>query len=323
MLLERSQLLQWFHAIFTKRDHTWVTNTPGSFIIDTEMNNPERKDQPVDTIEVWRPTDLPHLELRRGFGVARPVPRHWHEEYQFCLVQSGSGELKYRGASHLTPPASLFMVHPGEVHSNRAHQSSGCSYRTMFVGPELMRTAAAEVFERDSSVLPFFPATVTSDTDIIDKYLDVHYAMEQVSSGLNRENALIDLLAGLLCRFAARRPVPRPAGRERRAMKVANAYLREHFAENISLTKLAQLAGLSAFHFARVFTQEFGIPPHAFQTQLRVSRAKSLLRLAWPIAAAACEAGFADQSHLNRHFKRLVEPSPGRYRASTPDTNDR
>ncbi len=290
---------------------------------DSKMNNTERNGEPVDTIEVWRPTDLPHLELRRGFGVSRPVPRHWHEEYQFCLVQLGSGELKYRGASYLTPPASLFMVHPGEVHSNLAHGSAGCSYRTMFVGPELMRTAAAEVFGRDSSVLPFFPATVTSDTDIIDKYLSVHYAMEQPSSALKRENALLDLLAGLMCRFADRSATSRSAGRERRAMKVASAYLREHFAENISLTKLAQLAGLSPFHFGRVFTQEFGMPPHAFQTQLRVSRAKSLLRLGWPIAAVACEAGFADQSHLNRHFKRLVEPSPGRYRAGTTDTNDR
>jgi AraC-like DNA-binding protein len=286
------------------------------------MNRPERKDEPIDTIEVWRPTDLPHLELRRGFGVARPVPRHWHEEYQFCLVQSGSGELKYRGASHLTPPASLFMVHPGEVHSNRAHQSSGCSYRTMFVGSELMRTAAAEVFGRDSSVLPFFAATVTSDTDIIEKYLSVHYAMEQPSSALNRENVLVDLLSSLMCRFADRPATARSAGRERRAMKVANAYLREHFAENISLTKLAQVAGLSAFHFGRVFAQEFGMPPHAFQTQLRVSRAKLLLRLGWPIAAAACEAGFADQSHLNRHFKRLVEPSPGRYRLSSKNVQD-
>ena len=286
------------------------------------MNNPERKTEPVDTIEVWRPAELPNLELRRGFGVSRPVPRHWHEEYQFCLVQFGSGELKYRGASYLTPPASLFMVHPGEVHSNLAHQSSGCSYRTMFVGPELMRTAAAEVFGRDSSVLPFFPATVTSDTDIIDKYLSVHYAMEQPSSALNRENALMDLLSGLMGRFADRRATVRSCGRERRAMKVASAYLREHFAENISLTKLAQVAGLSPFHFGRVFTQEFGMPPHAFQTQLRVSRAKTLLRLGWPIAAAACEAGFADQSHLNRHFKRLVEPSPGRYRSSSKNVQD-
>ena len=66
----------------------------------------------IDVIKVWHPSDLPQLELRRGFGVARPVPRHWHEEYQFCLVQSGASELEYRGTNYPTPPASLFMVHP-------------------------------------------------------------------------------------------------------------------------------------------------------------------------------------------------------------------
>src|SRR5437868_7924283 len=109
-----------------------------------------------DLIEVWRPHDLTRLELRRGYGVARPVPRHWHEEYQFCLVQSGPGELNYRGSSLLTPPASLFMVHPGEVHSNRSFEHVGCSYRTLFVDAELMQSIAADIYGKATS-LPFFP----------------------------------------------------------------------------------------------------------------------------------------------------------------------
>jgi hypothetical protein len=93
-----------------------------------------------ELIEVWRPHDLNQLELRRGFSVARPVPRHWHEEYQFCFIQAGESELNYRGCNLPTPPASLFMVHPGEVHSNRVYDdNAGCSYRTLFVDSELMR----------------------------------------------------------------------------------------------------------------------------------------------------------------------------------------
>lgn len=271
----------------------------------------------IDVIEVWHPSDLPQLELRRGFGVARPVPRHWHEEYQFCLVQSGASELEYRGTNYPTPPASLFMVHPGEVHSNRAHESSGCSYRTLFVDAELMSSAASEVFARESSSLPFLPTAVTSDTGIVRKYLNLHFAMEHSSSSLEREGLLTDLLATLIRRFAEKRPALRSPGLERRAVKLARSYLTEHYAENISLTDLARIGRLSPFHFSRVFSEAFGMPPHAFQTQLRVSRAKALLRLGWPISEVACETGFADQSHLNRHFKRLVEPSPGRYRSGS------
>jgi len=271
----------------------------------------------IDVIEVWHPADLPQLELRRGFGVARPVPRHWHEEYQFCLIQSGASELEYRGTNFPTPPASLFMVHPGEVHSNRAHESSGCSYRTLFVDAELMRSAAAEVFGRESSTLPFLPTAVTSDTEILRKYLNLHFAMERSSSSLEREGLLTDLLATLISRFAETRPAPRSLGHERQAVKLACNYLMENYVDNISLTELAHLAGLSPFHFSRVFSEAFGMPPHAFQTQLRVSRAKALLRLGRSISEVACETGFADQSHLNRHFKRLVEPSPGRYRSGS------
>ncbi len=272
---------------------------------------------PIDVIEVWHPADLPQLELRRGFGVARPVPRHWHEEYQFCLIQSGASELEYRGTNYPTPPASLFMVHPGEVHSNRAHESSGCSYRTLFVDAELMRSAATEVFGKEWSTSPFLPTAVTSDTGIVQKYLNLHFAMEHSSSSLEREGLLMDLLATVISRFAETRSTLHSLGRERRAVNLACSYLIEHYAENISLTDLARIAGLSAFHFSRVFSEAFGMPPHGFQTQLRVSRAKALLRLGRAISDVACETGFADQSHLNRHFKRLVEPSPGRYRSGS------
>lgn len=263
-------------------------------------------------IQVWRPHDLAQLELRRGFSVARPVPRHWHEEYQLCLVQSGSGELRYRGDDLLTPPASLFIVYPGEVHSNRAYGSSGCSYRDLFVGPELMRSAAAEVAGKERG-LPFFKTAVICDDDVIGKYLDLHRAFESPSSSLERHALLLDMIAVLLARFADNRPRLDRAGLERRAIRNACDYLVEHYAENVSLETLARMANLSPFHFNRVFSEQKGMPPHAFQTQLRVSRAKLLLRQGWTIPQVAAQTGFADQSHLTRHFKRLIGVPPGRY----------
>jgi AraC-like DNA-binding protein len=263
-------------------------------------------------IEVWRPHDLAQLELRQGFSVARPVPRHWHEEYQLCLVQSGSGELRYRGTDLLTPPASLFIVHPGEVHSNRAYGSRGCSYRDLFAGSELMRSVAAEVEGKERG-LPFFKTAVVCDEVVIGKYLDLHLALEGPSSSLERHALLLNLIAELLTRFAESKPQIGRAGLERRAIRNACDYLVEHYAENVSLETLVRLANLSPFHFNRVFSEQKGMPPHAFQTQVRVARAKSLLRLGLPIPQVAAQTGFADQSHLTRHFKRLVGVPPGQY----------
>jgi AraC-like DNA-binding protein len=280
-----------------------------------------RTDERRDFIEVWHPSDVGQLEARRGFGVARPVPRHWHEEYQLCLIQSGSGELIYRGRDLPTPPASLFMVHPGEVHSNRADDRGGCSYRTLFVGPETMRAAAAEAGARGSSI-PFFPTAVVYDDDTIGRFVELHCALERPASSLERQTLLVGLLARLVARYSERRPPERAPGAERAAVSRARDYLAAHADENVSLDVLARVANLSPFHFSRVFAAETGMPPHAFQTQLRVSRAAALLRAGWPIPQAAAHTGFADQSHLTRHFKRLTGVTPGRYARGSKNVQD-
>jgi AraC-like DNA-binding protein len=281
------------------------------------MESNERR----DVIELWRPHDLNQLEVRRGFSVARPVPRHWHEEYQLCLIQSGAGDLTYRGSSLPTPPASLFIVHPGEVHSNRAFDSLGVSYRMIFVDAESMRYAASEVRGKETGV-PFFPTAVIFDQDIIGRYLSLHYALEQPSSSLERHTLLLNFLATLIQRFAENRTRTRAPGLERQAVGRALDYLSEHYAENISLENLARIANLSPFHFNRVFSEQYGMPPHAFQTQLRVFRAKTLLREGWSISQVAFQTGFADQSHLTRHFKRLVAVTPGQFRQNSKNIQD-
>ena len=148
-----------------------------------------RSDERRGHIEVWRPRDLARLELQRGFAVNRVVPRHWHDDYQFCLIQSGPGELNYRGSCLQTPPASLFIVHPGEVHSNRTHVRYGCSYRTLFVPAELMHEAAREIFT-SASALPFFPNAVVFDEEVIRQYLELHVALNQTARGWHTQAAL-------------------------------------------------------------------------------------------------------------------------------------
>ena len=91
----------------------------------------------------------------------------------------------------------------------------------------------------------------------------------------------------------------------------------------VPLGTLATYAGLSAFHLCRVFGEAVGMTPHAYQTQVRVRYAKSLLSAGLPIGLAAVEAGFYDQAHLTRHFKRIVGLTPGRYVKDTTNARTR
>jgi AraC-like DNA-binding protein len=184
-----------------------------------------------------------------------------------------------------------------------------------------MRRAAAQVQGKDRG-LPFFHAVVVSDPDIIRQYLKLHFAFEHPSSNLERQTLLLGLLASFIARFAEVNIIKRSPGAARRGVRRACDYLVEHHAENVSLENLARIAALSPFHFNRVFSAQFGMPPHQFQTLVRLSRAKKLLRQGWSIPQAASQTGFFDQSHLNRHFKRLVGVTPGEYRLSSKNVQD-
>jgi len=260
-----------------------------------------------EQIRVWRPKGLPGLEMRSGVAVRAPYPRHWHEEYQLCLIQAGGGELLYRGVHHETPPTSLFIVHPGEVHANQTE--TGCSFRSIYVTPELVREAVAGVSSPEQS-LPFFPNPLIFDPEIIALYQRVH--LSQVPA-LEQESALHEMLTRLVIRHAEGKYPPRALGREHQAVRRVRDYIIESHARNISLKELSQLVHLSGFHLTRVFAKEIGMPPHAFQTQVRVARAKQLLTSGMSLASVAATTGFADQSHFIRHFKRLMKITPGEY----------
>ena len=88
-------------------------------------------------------------------------------------------------------------------------------------------------------------------------------------------------------------------------------FIEEHIGEKISLGALSSMAGLSTNHFARAFQQSVGIPPHRYLLRRRVQHVEQMLReTQLPLAQIAQAAGFADQSHLARHFRRLTGMSP-------------
>lgn len=92
--------------------------------------------------------------------------------------------------------------------------------------------------------------------------------------------------------------------------------MRRRLAETLSLEEIAQGAGVSPFHFARQFKAATGHPPHEYLMRLRVDHAQELIsRHAqnWTLAAIAAESGFSDQSHMSRHFRRVLGVTPGEF----------
>ena len=264
-------------------------------------------------VEAWLREGLLLEKYRYAPGPAEELPKHSHDEYQICLSLDFPGVYGYRGATHAVPVGSLSVVHPGEVHSARDPQErlTPSSFRMMYAEPTLLERAAAEVAGREKAE-PFFRDPIILDRSLAWNFLRLHVALEGAAPRLEQDTRLLSTLTRLVERHAGVRPAP-PPGRERRAVGLAREYLEDNLGRSLPLEELASLANLSPYHLARVFRDEVGMPPHAYQTQARLGRARSLLLRGWPPARVAQETGFADQSHLIRRFKRLVGVTPGRY----------
>ena len=268
-------------------------------------------------VEAWLREGLLLERYRYAPGPASSLPPHAHERYQICLSLDFPGVYRYRGASHAVPVGSLSIIHPGEVHSARDPEDrrSHSSYWLMYANPEVFGTAATEVVGRAHSP-PFFRSPIVVDRDLARDFLRLHEALQGTAPRLEGDARLLSVLTRLVERHAGLRPSA-PPGRERRSVKLAREYLEDNLAENVSLEDLARLTNLSPFHLTRVFREEVGMPPHAYQMQARLGRARELLLRGLPVARVAQETGFADQSHLTRRFKRLVGVTPGNYAAES------
>ena len=93
------------------------------------------------------------------------------------------------------------------------------------------------------------------------------------------------------------------------------AYIHECLTEDLSLEELAACVHLSPYHFARLFKQSVGVPPHEYVIRQRIEKSKALLRSGrLSVGEVAQAVGFSDHSKLDRHFKRLTGLSPRQFR---------
>jgi AraC family transcriptional regulator len=89
-------------------------------------------------------------------------------------------------------------------------------------------------------------------------------------------------------------------------------YIDAHLRDPLSRALLAQVSGLTPYHFSRMFKASTGIPPMKYVWRCRIHRARQLVETGdWKVVTAAAETGFFDQSHLDRQFRKEFGCTPG------------
>jgi AraC-like DNA-binding protein len=247
------------------------------------------------------------VERIEAFFRGRAYAPHRHDTYAIGYTIAGAQCFDYRGETRASLPGNVIVLHPDELHDGRAGTDGGFRYRMIYVEPALIGAALG------GKPLPFVGGGVSADPRLS---AAVQVALDDFLDPLDdlRRDEILASLAETLDRVADGHPRA-PIAVDASAIGRTREYLAAHLHRSITSRELESVAGIDRWGLARQFRAACGTSPHRYLVMRRLDRARSLIVAGSSLAEAAAEAGFADQSHMSRHFKRAYGLPPGRWAA--------
>ncbi|PWK45802.1 AraC family transcriptional regulator [Pseudomonas sp. OV226] len=254
------------------------------------------------------------IETLRAHFEGHAYDPHWHDSYLVGVTEQGVQQFNCRRAKHQSTPGKVFLLEPGDIHDGEAPTEEGFTYRMLYLDPQWLERELSAVFENapDNSQLSF-ANTLASDPRLARATSLAFQTLHGGELKIVRQTALDGLLERLTSHLHWRTRYGEDPRLPLVAQK-AREYLHANAQDDIGLDQLAASTGVDRFRLTRAFKAAYGLAPHAYLVQLRLSKARRMLASGLQPVAVAMALGFADQSHLGRWFVRAYGLTPAMYR---------
>ncbi|MFF0155426.1 AraC family transcriptional regulator [Micromonospora sp. NPDC005203] len=258
---------------------------------------------PGSHVSAWRPAVAGVAEVFHAHFVDHAYPRHIHDVWTLLIVDDGAVRFDLDRHRHGALRTSVTLLPPYVPHDGRSATANGFRKRVLYLdtsalGAELVGRA---VDEPD-----------LADPRLRDRIDHLHRVLAAPGDEFEAESRLALILDRLRGQLHKRTPVslaPPAGGLAARLRELLDS----RTVEGVTLGEAAEQLHAHPTHLVRTFTHAHGVPPHSYLTGRRVELARRLLLAGERPAAVAVAAGFFDQAHLNRHFRRHLGVSPARY----------
>lgn len=257
--------------------------------------------------ETLRSRKIASFDLSERVYPARfRTPRHSHRQALFCfVVQGGYTETYGRKTRECSQSALLF--HPAnETHAEHFHDSGGRSF-IIEIAPEWLEPLRQHTAVVDGPA-EFYGGTL----EMLARRLYKEFTLLDGASALVIEGLMLEMI-GEASRYKTQVSLPHSP----RWLQQARELLHGRFMEHLTLAEVAHNVGVHPVHLAQAFHKSYQCTVGDYVRQLRIEYAcHELASTETPIVEIALAAGFCDQSHFTRTFKRCVGVAPSQYRES-------
>ncbi|MCI3272089.1 helix-turn-helix transcriptional regulator [Streptomyces cylindrosporus] len=259
--------------------------------------------RPQQEVSAWRPRIPGVVEVFHAHFTEYAYPMHVHEAWTLLIVDDGAVRYDLDRHEHGTPHDTVTLLPPHIPHNGSPATPHGFRKRVVY----LDGTRLAE-----DLIGPAVDGPDLRDPVLRRRVAQLHTALAHAGDELEAESRLT-LISDRLSTLLRPRPTPGPTRPDPALARRLRELLDERITDGLTLDQAAALVHAHPAHLVRAFSTAYGIAPHQYLNSRRVDRARRLLLDGLPPTEVASATGFFDQSHLTRHFRKLVGVTPGRY----------
>ena len=251
---------------------------------------------------IFEKTILPGVEIKRCTNTHQSYKNHLHRELSLGYILRGSTVVEFGGNTYIFAKGDGVVIPPMLSHMCSPDDPTDWEVIMLYIdlsyyGDSLHFTRAAKITSGNLAALIDFTESLEAGEDV--QSLDARLA---------------EILADV---EHATQPDAQDVADVSDRMQCVYDYIKEHYAENITLAQLEEVAQLNKFYLIRSFKSIYNTTPAAFALQVKVSEAKKMISSGMDVMDACMEAGFYDQAHFIHEFKKMTGITPSEYAKSS------
>lgn len=230
--------------------------------------------------------------------------KHFHDTYTIGLTHEGLFKSVHTNTTSLAYKRSTRIINPGEVHCG---DSRSWQYTNFYPSVELVSQVYEQMY--DLRMMPIFQKHIIENDFLYTLLVDFFRSVYMVEDELCVESKLITALSYMIKHYAVGKKACFTCKESKTILEVKE-YIHANLETEISLEALSQQSGLSKYHFLRLFAETLGVTPHQYIIAQRIQKAKQFVLEGETLSLAGVRAGFSDQSHFIRSFRKIYGYSP-------------